>query len=246
MKKQPSSHKRQRVSVTWLGHSAFRFDSPAGQVLLVDPWLDNPKAPSGVKELERVDMIFVTHGHGDHLGNTVEIARRTNARVVAIYEVALYLQKQGLARVEGINIGGSVEIDGIKTTMVHAQHSSGLEPGGEMLAGGEPAGYVIRFQNDFAIYHAGDTGLFGDMKLIADLYAPDLVILPIGGYFTMGPGEAALACRLLKPQYILGMHYGTFPILAGTPDDLRKQLPAAMKRKVLKLEPGEQARLPLD
>jgi L-ascorbate metabolism protein UlaG (beta-lactamase superfamily) len=246
MKKKAIAHKRQRVIVTWLGHSAFRFDSPTGQVILVDPWLENPKAPPGARDIQQVDMIFLTHGHGDHLGNTVEIAKRTNARVFAIYEVALYLQKAGLAKVEGINISGSVEVDGVHATMVHAEHSSGLEPGGDILAGGDPAGYVFRFQNGFSIYHAGDTGLFGDMKLIGELYSPNLSILPIGGYFTMGPREAAKACELLKPKFILGMHYGTFPILAGSPDELKKLLPASLKKRVLKLEPGESVKLPLE
>ncbi len=244
MKKTERTRTRARVTITWLGHSAFKFESPKGQILLVDPWLENPKAPPGAKEIPIVDLIFLTHGHGDHLGNTVEIARRTNARVFAIYEVALYLQKLGLAKVEGINISGSVDADGILVTMVPAQHSSGLEPGGDMLAGGDPAGFVFRFQNGFSIYHAGDTGLFGDMRLIGEMYKPDLVILPIGGYFTMGPREAAKAVQLLKPKYVLGMHYGTFPILSGTPEDVKKHLPGPSRRKILKLEPGESVSLP--
>lgn len=238
MKKQSPPRKRQHVKITWFGHSAFAFESPGGKILLVDPWLDNPKAPPGAKDLPKVDMIFLTHGHGDHLGNTVEIAQRTNARVFAIYEIALYLQKAGLAKVEGINKSGSVEVEGIRITMVHALHSSGIEPGGEILAGGDPAGYIFRFENGFTIYHAGDTGLFGDMKLIGEFYNPDLVILPIGGYFTMGPREAAKACELLKPKHILGMHYGTFPVLAGTPGELRKHLPPILRRRVHELEPG--------
>jgi L-ascorbate metabolism protein UlaG (beta-lactamase superfamily) len=227
-----------KITVTWFGHSAFKLVSPTGKVILIDPWLDNPKAPPGAKDLSRVDIILVTHGHGDHLGNTVEIARQTNARVVAIYEIGLFLQSRGLNRIEGINKSGSVTIDGIHVTMTHAQHSGGLEPGGEILTGGDPAGYVVGFENDFAVYHAGDTGLFGDMQLIGELYRPDLVLLPIGGLFTMGPQEAAYACRLLKPHYIIGMHYGTFPALAGTPAELKRQLPAPMRKCVRELTPG--------
>jgi L-ascorbate metabolism protein UlaG (beta-lactamase superfamily) len=230
--------KKEHITVTWYGHSAFKLESPSGRVVLVDPWLDNPKAPPGAKEFARVDIILVTHGHGDHIGNTLEIARKTSARVVAIYEVGLYLQGKGLNRVEGINKSGSVTIEGIRVTMTHAQHSSGLEPGGEILSGGDAAGYVVRFEDDFAVYHAGDTGLFGDMKLIGELYKPDLVMLPIGGCFTMGPREAAYACRLLKPRTIVGMHYGTFPVLAGTPAELRRHLPAPMRKAVRELTPG--------
>lgn len=230
--------RKQTVKVTWLGHSAFRFDSPGGKVLLVDPWLDNPLAPAGARDVEVADIILVTHGHADHIGNTVEIARRTGARVFANYEVSLYLKKAGAERAEGMNKSGSVEIEGIRATMVDATHSSGIETAEGMLAGGDPAGFVIRFENGFTAYHAGDTGVFGDMKIIADLYKPDLAMLPIGGFFTMGPREAAMACRLLKPRYVLGMHYGTFPVLAGTPAELKKHLPAPLKGRVRTLEPG--------
>jgi L-ascorbate metabolism protein UlaG (beta-lactamase superfamily) len=226
------------VVVTWFGHSAFSLVSPHGKVLLVDPWLDNPKAPPGAKDIASIDIILVTHGHGDHVGNTIELAHRTNARVVAIHEIALYFQSKGLSKVEGINKSGSVIIDGITVTMTQAEHSGAIEPGGELQIGGDPAGYVIRFENGFAVYHAGDTGVFGDMTIISKLYKPDLAMLPIGGYFTMGPTEAALACTLLRPRYIVGMHYGTYPILAGTPEELRKRLPAGMKNRVRVLEPG--------
>lgn len=236
--------KRGSVAITWLGHSAFHIISPGGKSILIDPWLDNPKAPPGAKEIAKVDLILVSHGHADHLGNTVEVARRTRARVIAIYEVALYLQRAGVEETIGINISGSTDVDGIQVTMVEAKHSGAVEAGKELFPGGEPAGYVIKFENGFTAYHTGDTGIFYDMKLIGELYRPDLAMLPIGGFYTMGPREAAKACELIGPKYIIGMHYGTFPLLAGTPQELTKHLPPRLKPRVRILEPGVRMMLP--
>lgn len=233
------------VRVTWLGHAAFRFESPGGKTIYVDPWLENPKAPPGAASGATAHSIFVTHGHGDHLGNTVDLARRTGATVYAVYELALYLQTRGVSNAVGMNISGTVTFDGISATMTAAMHSGGIEAGEGMpggthpLGGAVPTGFVFRFENGTTVYHAGDTGLFGDMKLIGELYRPSLVILPIGGLYTMGPREAARACVLLKPKLILGMHYGTFPELTGTPAELKRLLPAALKGRVRTLEPGE-------
>lgn len=233
------------VRITWLGHSAFRFETPGGKVVYVDPWLENPKAPPGAASAVRADLIFVTHGHADHLGNTVDLARRTGATVYAIYEVALYLQSRGVSNAVGMNISGTVTVDGISATMTSATHSGGIEagegmPGAQSVLGGSvPAGFVFTFENGYSVYHAGDTGLFGDMRLIGELYRPSLVILPIGGLYTMGPREAARACILLKPKLILGMHYGTFPALTGSPAELKRALPPALRGRVRTLEPGE-------
>jgi L-ascorbate metabolism protein UlaG (beta-lactamase superfamily) len=236
--KTPGS-KKEKVSVTWFGHSAFLLKSPGGMSVLVDPWLENPKAPPAAKEVAAIDLILVTHGHSDHVGETIRIAQRTRAQVVSIHEISLYFQKQGVAGSHGMNKGGTLTLGGVRVTMVDAKHSSGLDVGGSVTPGGEPAGFVIEFENGFRVYHAGDTSVFGDMKIIADLYSPSLAILPIGGLYTMDPREAAYACTLLKPRYVVGMHYGTFPALAGTPAELRKNLPASMKRTVVELEPGQ-------
>ncbi|HCA78312.1 MAG TPA: metal-dependent hydrolase [Bacteroidetes bacterium] len=230
---------KEKLSITWYGHSAFLLKAPGGKSVLIDPWLDNPRAPAGAKEIAPVDLILLTHGHSDHVGNTMEIARRTKATVIAIYEISLYLQEHGVSTVQGMNKGGTIRIDGLKVTMVDARHSSDIDVGGTVIPGGEPAGFVIEFENGFRAYHAGDTSLFGDMKLIAELYKPQLAFLPIGGLYTMDPREAAYACRLLKPSHIACMHYGTFPVLAGTPTELRNNLPPALKKHVMELVPGQ-------
>lgn len=226
------------VTITWFGHSAFSIRSPKGLTVLIDPWLENPNAPPGTLANAQADVILVTHGHGDHLGNTVEIAKRTGAQVYAIYEIAVYLQGQGVQNVHGLNKSGSATYEGLQFTMTRAEHSGGLEPGGPIISGGDPAGFIIRLEDGTTIYHAGDTGVFGDMQLIGHLYKPSIVMLPIGGSFTMGPLEAAYACKLLKPQHIIGMHYGTFPALSGTPEELKHCLPESMRKKVAILTPG--------
>jgi L-ascorbate metabolism protein UlaG (beta-lactamase superfamily) len=230
--------KTEKLNITWFGHSAFLLRAPGGKSVLIDPWLNNPKAPPEAKSVARVDLILITHAHSDHIGGAVEVARRTGAKVISIHEISLYLQEQGVGESIGMNKGGTISVEGIGVTMVDARHSSAIDGRGAVLPGGEAAGYVVTFENEFRVYHAGDTAVFGDMKIIADLYKPDLAILPIGGLYTMGPVEAAYACRLLKPKYVIGMHYGTFPALSGTPDELRKQLPVSMKKNVLTLEPG--------
>lgn len=235
----PKNQKRGALNITWFGHSAFLLKAPGGKSVLIDPWLDNPKAPPGAKDFTPADLILLTHGHSDHVGNTIEVARRTKATVIAIYEISLYLQEHGVSTAQGMNKGGTMRVDEVKVTMVDARHSSDIDVGGSVIPGGEPAGFIVELENGFRVYHAGDTSVFGDMKLIADLYKPQLAILPIGGLYTMDPREAAYACKLLKPEYIVGMHYGTFPVLAGTPQELRNNLPPAMKKCVIELVPGQ-------
>ncbi len=227
-----------RIQLTWFGHSAFRLVTPGGTTILIDPWLENPASPPGAKDSVGADVLLVTHGHSDHVGNTAEIGRRTGATVIAMFEVALHLREKGVENVVGMNKGGTVERSGIAITMTDARHSSGIDGEGATVPGGEAAGFVIRPEKGPTVYHAGDTCVFGDMQLIARLYRPSVALLPIGDLYTMGPREAALACRLLDPQVIIGMHYGTFPALTGTPAALRKLLPASMRPKVRELEPG--------
>jgi len=239
MKTKSKKSPQEKLKLTWYGHSAFLMQAPGGKAVLVDPWLDNPKAPAGAKDIADVDLILITHGHSDHVGNCVEVAKRTGAKVVSIYEICLYMQSQGVAGAQGMNKGGTMGVDGIQVTMVNALHSSDLDVGGAVVPGGEAAGFVIEFENGFKVYHAGDTAVFGDMKLIANLYKPQLALLPIGGLYTMGPREAAYACGLMRPRYIIGMHYGTFPVLTGTPGELKKYLPPPLRKNVRELEPGQ-------
>jgi len=232
--------KQKPLSITWFGHSAFLIGDSTGKTVLVDPWLENPRSPVAPKECPGVDLILVTHGHSDHIGNSVEIARRLDVPVISIHEVSLHLKSRGVQRSQGMNKGGTVAVEGISVTMTHAIHSGDIDisPGGAIEPGGEAAGFVICFEGHPSVYHAGDTHVFGDMKLIRELYKPEIAILPIGGLYTMGPREAAMAVSFLKPRWVLGMHYGTFPALTGTPQELRKHLPASQKHNVAELVPG--------
>ena len=224
------------VPVTWLGHAAFRADSPNGKRVYVDPWLDNPKCPENERKPERVDIVAVTHGHSDHVGSTVEIAKEFSPEIVAGVELKGWLGDQGadVGQVPGPNKGGTVDLDGIKFTMVNAFHSGATPDGGY---GGEPAGIVITFENGTAIYFAGDTCVFGDMQLISRIYNPGVAVLPIGGHFTMDPREAGVALELLGTKRCIPCHYGTFPLLAGTPQELKQHAPADVE--ILAVEPGE-------
>jgi L-ascorbate metabolism protein UlaG (beta-lactamase superfamily) len=223
------------VALTWLGHSTFRFDTPGGKRVYVDPFLDNPKCPDSEKDPERADLIAVTHGHGDHVGATVEIAKQHGSAVVAHIELREWLGNQGIGQnmAHSPNKGGTVDVDGIKVTLTNAFHSSSADDG---TYTGEPTGLVIEVENGTKLYFAGDTCVFGDMQLIGRIYEPDVAILPIGGHFTMDPREAAVALELLGTRRCVPCHYGTFPILKGTPDELRRLAPNV---EVLTPEPGE-------
>jgi len=221
---------------TWLGHATFRFDSPGGKRVYIDPWLSgNPKCPDSEKEPERVDLIAITHGHGDHVGDAVELGQRFECPVIALVELREWLTGQGLPAdmTQGPNKGGTVDVDGIKITLTDANHSSSTNDG---TYAGEPAGLVVELEDGFTLYFAGDTNVFGDMALIRRIYEPDVAVLPIGDHFTMAPREAAVALELLGVARCVPCHYGTFPLLTGTPDELRKLAPGV---EVLSPEPGE-------
>jgi L-ascorbate metabolism protein UlaG (beta-lactamase superfamily) len=223
------------VPLTWLGHASFRLDTPEGKRIYVDPWLSNPNCPDPEKEPERVDVIAITHGHSDHVGETLELARKFEPEIVAMVELKGWLGNQGanVGEMPGPNKGGTVEAGGAKFTLVNAFHSSSSDNGDYL---GEAAGLVLSFENGTTIYFAGDTCVFGDMQLIGRIYSPDVAVLPIGGHFTMDPREAAVALELLGTKRCVPCHYGTFPLLSGTPDELREQAPGV---EVIALEPGE-------
>lgn len=226
------------VTFTWLGHGSYRFDSAEGKRIYVDPWFDNPKCPEDERQPERCDVLALTHGHGDHVGSAVEIAKAHSPSVVAIFELASWLEGRGApnASALGMNKGGTVDVGGVKFTMTHALHSSGVSEDGGTVYVGDAAGYVIEFENGLNVYCAGDTAVFGDMELIGRLHSPDVAVLPIGDHFTMGPKAAALALELLGARRCVPVHWGTFPALTGTPDALREAAPGA---EVLEVEPGQ-------
>jgi L-ascorbate metabolism protein UlaG (beta-lactamase superfamily) len=225
------------TTLTWLGHAAFRIDSPGGKRIYVDPFLTgNPKTPDSERDPERCDLIVVTHGHGDHVGDTVAIHEKHGSPVIAQVELRGWLTKNGVAddgQAHSINKGGSATVESITVTLTDANHSSGTPDGGY---GGEACGVVLELEDGLSIYFSGDTNAFGDMSLIGRIYSPDVAVLPIGGHYTMGPREAAVALELLGVVRCVPSHYGTFPLLRGTPDELRKLAPEI---EVLSPEPGE-------
>jgi L-ascorbate metabolism protein UlaG (beta-lactamase superfamily) len=226
------------TAVTWLGHAAFRMDTPGGKRIYVDPWLENPKCPESERAPERVDLIALTHGHSDHIGQTMDLAQRFDCAVIALIELRDWLTTQGLAEDDALapNKGGTVEWEGIKVTLTDAKHSSSTFANGVPVYLGEAAGLVFEVENGTKIYFAGDTCVFGDMALIGRIYEPDVAVLPIGGHFTMDPREAAVAVELLGVERCIPCHYGTFPILAGTPDEWRERL--TTECEILAPEPG--------
>ncbi|HWR35140.1 MAG TPA: metal-dependent hydrolase [Clostridia bacterium] len=232
------------IHVTWLGHSTFRIDTAEGKTIVIDPWVtSNPMCPEEQKRLNKIDVMLCTHGHFDHIGDAVKLAKQHKPAVVGIFELCAWMEKKGVKKTNPMNKGGAILEQGVKITMVHADHSCGItEDDGSIVYGGEPCGYVLEFENGLKLYHAGDTNVFGDMHIIRELYSPEIVMLPIGGHFTMGPREVEYACGLLRPKVLIPMHFGTFPLLSGKPEDLEK-MAHELGIEVMAMTPGQTRQL---
>ena len=230
-----------RLAITWLGHATFLLRTPGGRRVLIDPWLtDNPACPPAFKKPPKADVILASHGHSDHIGDLIPCARESGAVIVAAPELCDWASRKGIQHVAPMNKGGSQLVSGLKVTMTDARHSSGFVDNGQMVYMGEPSGFVIHLEDGRTIYFAGDTCLFGDIRLIGELYAPQIAFLPIGDRFTMDPSAAARACEWLGVRQVVPMHWGTFPSLTGTPAELKAHIePRGIH--VLELRPGETA-----
>jgi L-ascorbate metabolism protein UlaG (beta-lactamase superfamily) len=230
-----------RLAITWYGHSTFLLRTPGGVRVLFDPWFGgNPACPPASRRPPASDLVLVSHGHADHSGDAVLAARESEAPVVATFEVCEWLRRKGVQRLEPMNIGGTIALRGLRISMTEARHSSSVIEDGQVLYLGEPAGFVVGLEDGLRVYFAGDTALFTDMKLIGERYHPAIAFLPIGDRFTMGPLEAATACRWLGVRQVVPMHWGTFQALTGEPAALRDAL-AGSGIDVLELAPGETA-----
>jgi len=231
-----------RPKFTYLGHATIRCDLPGGEVVLIDPWVqNNPACPKELKEFDRLDAILITHAHFDHMGDAVELAKKHRPKiVVACFEICQWLTGKGVENCSGMNLGGCQDVLGLGVTMVRADHSCGISDGDQILYGGVAAGYIVRLPGGFTFYHAGDTALFSDMQLLGEMYRPELAFLPIGDLFTMDPQQAARACRFLNLRKVIPIHWGTFPALTGTPKKLIKELEdQGSSCEVIALKPGE-------
>ena len=229
------------IEIKYFGHSTFQIQTINNKKIIIDPWIySNPSCPADHKKVDSVDIIAVTHGHFDHIGDLLQIAKEHNPMIVANWEICDWLGTKGIENCMPMNKGGAQVIDGIKFIMTHAQHSSGMkDDDGVMVYGGEPGGYVIELENGYRLYHAGDTNIFSDMKLISEIYKPELAMIPIGDLFTMSPLEASYACRFLQPKYVIPMHYATFPLLTGTPDELKELTKDIKTLEIIALNPGD-------
>jgi L-ascorbate metabolism protein UlaG (beta-lactamase superfamily) len=227
--------------ITYFGHSTFSLTTPSGQVALIDPWvMTNPRCPEKLKKVTQLDVIFLSHAHSDHLGDLLALAKQHKPQIVAIFETCLWIGSKGFGeQTKPMGKGGTQKVGEFEVTMTHAFHSNSIEDNGKVVYAGEPAGLVIRMPGGLSVYHAGDTALFSDMKLIGELYKPNIAMLPIGDLFTMGPREAAHAIRFLGVKHVIPMHYATFPFLTGTPDALRSEAKDIAGLEILALKPGE-------
>jgi L-ascorbate metabolism protein UlaG (beta-lactamase superfamily) len=230
------------AKLTWLGHAAFQLKTAAGKTILIDPWISNPKAPKGFK-LSHVDAVLVTHGHMDHVGEAFELAKKNNAVLVASHELTEIAKAHGVKTVMPINQSGSQNVAGVTVTATNAVHSSSYSEKSKTEYAGAALGFIIEEAGTPTVYHAGDTGVFNDMALIKELYKPEVVLLPIGGVYTMKPKEAAQAVKLLGPKAVVPMHWGTFDALTGTPQNLQAELINLPSSKVKEMIPGQELTL---
>ena len=225
--------------ITWLGHATVLVQTAKGTNIVIDPFISgNPKYPKSTTLPSKIDYVLLTHGHGDHISDAVPVAAKHGSTVVAIYELASYVGGKGVANTIGMNLGGTVELNDVAATMVEAKHSSAAQDEQGTHDVGVAAGFILTIADGPVLYHAGDTAVFGDMSLIRELYQPAVAMLPIGGHFTMGPKEAAVAVRLLAPQVVLPLHFGTFPPLKGTPEQLAALVDPSVK--VVSWSPGQE------
>lgn len=230
------------LAITWLGHATVHITTPQGTEILIDPFIEqNPKYPKSYKLPEKLDLLLLTHGHGDHLGDAVSVAKKHHPQVVAIFELADWVGSKGVENIVGMNLGGSYRYKDVVVSLVEARHSSSIQDGSQRLYGGDAGGFVVAAEDAPVLYHAGDTSLFSDMQLIKDLYQPEVGMIPIGDHYTMGPKAAAKAAGFLGLKAILPIHYGTFPQLTGTPAELEQHLKGT-GTKVLVSQPGETLR----
>ncbi|HXN08269.1 MAG TPA: metal-dependent hydrolase [Candidatus Acidoferrales bacterium] len=226
--------------ITFCGQATFAIKTQSGKHWIIDPWLDeNPVCPTRLKNPAKVDTLLITHAHFDHIGDALRLAGKHDLTALGINETVNWLHKKGVKKIVSFNKGGTIEHEGLKVTMTHAVHSCGIADGEEIIYGGEACGYVITLENGVRIYHAGDTMVFGDMKIIGELFKPDIALLPIGGHYTMDPLQGAHAIRLLGTKVVVPMHYGTFPVLTGTPEQLRDLTKEISGLQIIDLRPGE-------
>jgi L-ascorbate metabolism protein UlaG (beta-lactamase superfamily) len=229
------------TTITWLGHATVLIVTSKGTTILIDPFIEhNPKYPKGYKLPDEIDLLLLTHGHMDHIADALPIAKKHGPIAIGMVELIGWLHSKGLKDEQGIgmNLGGSHKHADVTLSLTPARHSSGIEDGGQMIYGGEPAGFIIAIDNGPTLYHAGDTTVFTGMQLIGDLYHPDVAMLPIGDHYTMGPRLAAVAAKYLGAKTILPIHFGTFPPLIGTPAQLEKEL-AGSGITVIHTDPGK-------